>query len=340
MKTLKWLGCLALATAVLAAPALKKPKVGFLLPEKYNSPDGMSLGPDGCIYLSMNNVVKQDQPAKLLRITPDDKLEEVITLPPHPDTKLASPLGNVWGSDGNIYVADNQMFCTKERGKSRLLRVGMKNGRATGCAVVATGLNMANGIAAYKDWIYLCDTTLGTETPMPSGVYRFKISELDSAKPLAVTGLNDPHLVVKLMTQNKEHQVGANGLDVDKRGNLYVCNFGDAEVIKVTLDKAGKVKSQKVLAKGKGMLSCDGLHVDAKGNCWVADFLGNAVFKIGSRGSVTCICKNGESDGKDGSLHSPSEAFVRGNKLYISNINLTYGPHKSSALYTISVVDL
>jgi len=73
----------------------------------------------------------------------------------------------------------------------------------------------------------------------------------------------------------------------------------------------------------------------------VADFLGNAVVKIDSKsGAVTVVAKNGESDGADGSLHSPSECIVRGNKLYVSNINLAYGPHKSSKLYTISVVDL
>lgn len=334
------LGGRALAQYGPAPDAVKKPKVGFLLPAKYNSPDGMTIGKDGCIYLSMNNVVDQKHPAKILRITPNDNLEEVITLPPHPETKLASPLGIVFGSDGHLYVADNQMFCTKERGKSRLLRVGMSKGKAIGCAVVATGLNMANGLAAKGDCIYLCDTTLNEESPMASGVYRFKISELDSARPVQVTGLKDPHLIVKLSTVNKEHKVGANGLDFDKAGNMYVCNFGDAEVIKVAFSSKGQIVGQRVFAKGQGMESTDGLHCDAEGNLWVADFLGNAVAKICPMGKVTIVVKNGESAGADGSLHSPSECIVRGKKLYVSNINLAYGPHKASSIYTISVVDL
>lgn len=320
---------------------LMKPRVGFMLPEKYNSPDGMTLGKDGCIYLAMNNVVLQQHPAMILRITPDDKLEEVITLPPHPDTKLASPLGVAFGADGNLYVADCQAFCTKEPAKSRLLRVNMKDGKATGCDVVAVGFNMSNGVAAKGGCIYVCDTTLNKETPMASGVYRFTISELDAKNPVKVTGLGDSHLIVKLSTQNKEHPVGANGLDFDAAGNMYVCNFGDREVIKVVFAAAGKVKSQAVIAKDNGMESADGLHCDAAGNIWVADFLGNAVVRIDSKsGAVTVVAKNGESDGADGSLHAPSECIVRGNKLYISNINLTYGPHKSSKCYTISVVDL
>jgi sugar lactone lactonase YvrE len=325
-----------------AAPAgLLKPRIGFMLPEKYNSPDGMTIGKDGCIYLAMNNVVLQQHPAKILRITPDDKLEEVITLPPHPDTKLASPLGVAFGSDGNLYVADCQAFCTKEPAKSRLLRVNMKDGKATGCDVVAVGFNMSNGVAAKGDCIYVCETTLNKGTPMASGVYRFTIAELDAKNPVKVTGLDDPHLVVKLSTQNKDHPVGANGLDFDAAGNMYVCNFGDREVIKVVFDENGKVKLQQVLAKDQGMLSADGLHCDADGNVWVADFLGNAVVRIdAATGKIAIVAKNDESDGADGSFHAPSECIRRGSKLYVSNINLTYGPHKSSKLYTISVIDL
>ena len=321
-------------------PPLLKPRVGFMLPPEYNSPDGMTIGKDGCIYLSMNNVVDQKHPAKIMKITPDDRLTEVITLPQHPETRLASPLGLAFGADGNLYVADCQAFCTKEAGKSRLLRVTMNNGRATGCEVVAVGFNMSNGVATYGDSVYVCESSINGDAPMPSGVYKFKLSELSAANPIKVTGLNDPHLVVKLLTQNKDHKVGANGLDFDSKGNLYVCNFGDREVIKVALDSRGNVKSQKVLAKDQGIESTDGLHVDAHGNCWVADFLGNAVVRINPAGQVTIVAKNGESDGADGSLHAPSECIVRGKKLYVSNINLTYGPHKSSKLYTISVIDL
>ena len=318
-----------------------KPRLGFQLPDQYNSPDGMSLGKDGCIYLSINNVSDQKHPAKILRITPDDRLEEVVTLPAHPETKVALPLGNVFGVDGNLYVSDCQAFATKEPGKSRVLRVTMKDGKATGCDVVALGLNMANGIAAKGDCIYVCDTTLGTGQPMPSGVYRFKLSELNPSNPVKVTGLGDGHLIVKLETKNKDHPVGANGLDFDSAGNMYVCNFGDSEVVKVTFGASGDVASQHVLAKATNMESCDGLHVDAEDNVWVADFLGNAVAKINSRtGQVSIIARNAQSDGADGSLDAPSEAIRRGNKIYVANIDLTYGPNKTAPVHTISIIDL
>jgi len=322
-----------------------KPKVAFELPDEHNSPDGMTIGPDYCIYLSMNNAgadFKFTHPAKILRITPDDKLEEVTTLPPHPETGVASPLGLDFGSDGNLYVSDNQAFATKEPGQSRLLRVIMKDGEATGCEVVATGFNMANGLACNGDYVYVCETTLdGEADPMPSGVYRFKISELDGAEPLKVTGLDDEHLLVKLMTKNQEHKVGANGLCFDSKGNMYVCNFGDREVLKVTFVQYGTVGKVEVLAKGQGMESTDGIHADVYDNLWVADFLGNAVAMINTKGGrVTIIAKNEPGDGADGSLDAPSECIRRGNKVYVSNIDITYGPNTADEVHTISVIDL
>ena len=322
-----------------------KPKVAFKLPDKYNSPDGMTIGPDYSIYLSMNNAgadFKFTHPAKILRITPDDKLEEVITLPPHPETNVASPLGLDFGSDGNLYVSDNQAFATEEPGRSRLLRVVMKDGKATDCEVVATGFNMANGLACHGESLYVCETSIDGEAhPMPSGVYRFRISELDAAEPVKVTGLDDEHLIVKLKTQSQENKVGANGLCFDSKGNLYVCNFGDREVLKVTFTELGAVDTVTVLAKGRGMKSTDGIHADVYDNLWVADFLGNAVAMINTKGGrVTVIAKNEPGDGADGSLDAPSECIRRGNKVYVSNIDITYGPNTADDVHTISVIDL
>jgi sugar lactone lactonase YvrE len=326
-----------------ADPALLKPALLFKLEDKHSSPDGMCLGKDGNIYLSMNNKNTEfKDPCKIMRITADDKLEDFCDLPGHPDTKICSPLGLGFGSDGNLYVSDNQLFVKDAKmGTSRVLRVVIADGKAQKVEVVATGLNMANGLACFGDSVYVNDTTLGSETPMPSGVYCFKISELKADAPVKVTGLDDPHLVLKVMTQNKDHKVGANGLDFDAKGNMYVCNFGDAEVIKATLDKDGKVASSKVLAKGGGMECTDGCHVDQEGNLWIADFLGNAIAKVNCEtGAVTIVAKNAPGDGADGSLDAPSECIRRGNKVYVSNIDITYGPNTGDNVHTMSVITL
>ncbi len=332
------------ATPPVSAAAFKPARVAFRLDQlapEYRAPDGMTIGKDGCIYLSMNNH-GSPHVARIMRITPDDRLEEVIQLPPHPDTGVASPLGIGFGSDGHLYVSDNQDLAGKGLGKSRLLRVVMQDGKAERVEVVATGFNAANGLACRGDEIFVAETTLKTvDGVLHSGVYRLKLAELKADAPLVVAGEGDPRLIVKLTTTGAKYVVGANGVALDSKGNLYVCNFGECAVVKVTFDAEGHVLDQSVLARGQGMESVDGMQADAEDNLWIADFIGNAVVKVEpATGKVTIVAKNGVSDGADGSLDSPSECIRRGNKVYVSNIDLTFGPHAKDDVQTISVIEL
>ena len=75
--------------------------------------------------------------------------------------------------------------------------------------------------------------------------------------------------------------------------------------------------------------------------CIVADFAANAVHRIDKNGKVTTIWKNAnDSDGIGGLLDRPSEVCFRGNKLYISNIDLPVKGNRYDPLHTISVIDL
>ena len=319
---------------------LLKPASKIVLPDEFNSPDGMTLGKDGRIYLSINNVGDQSHPAKVGVIDNNDKVTVFSDLPAHPETGKVSPLGIVFGSDGNLYIADNQAFVTEEAGKSRLLRVNIKDGKAVGTEVLVTGMTMANGVTAHGDYVVVNDTAIDKTYPLKSGTYRFAIKEF-TGKPIAVKGLDDPHLVLKLETKNKDHQVGANGVTCDKRGNLYVCNFGDATITKVMFKKDGTVRKSRVLSKGEGLDCVDGLQMDQDGHLWTADFLGNAIGCICSKcGSTKVIAKNKPGTGADGSMDAPSECIRRSNKVYVANLDLTYGPNTSDDVHTISVFEL
>ncbi len=81
---------------------LNQPSIAVLLPEQCNTPDGMVLAPDGNIYLSCPNTNNDKHPAKIMKITPNDRLEEFFVLPPHPETGKACPLGIDIGPDGNF----------------------------------------------------------------------------------------------------------------------------------------------------------------------------------------------------------------------------------------------
>lgn len=333
-------GCNSHKTAASAAQ-LKTPKLLFDLTGRFTNPDGMTLK-DDIIYLTMNNLASK-KPARIMRITKDDKLEDVIELPVHPETGVVSPLGNGFGPDGNLYVNDNQSFAGNPMGLSRLLRVVFDNGKAVRVETVATGMNQANGLAVKGDAIYVCDTSFDTKDPHTSGVYRLPLSELSADNSLKIkAGKDDPHCILNLTTTGK-WPVGANGLAFDSKGNLYVCNFGDCVLWKAVFDAAGKVAEFKPFcdAKAAGIESLDGAQFDGQGYVWVADFIGNAVARISTdTGKAEIIAKNPPGEGTGGALDAPSECIRRGNKLYVSNIDLTFGPNTADAYQTMSIIDL
>jgi hypothetical protein len=298
---------------------------------------------DGQVWMTINNVA-QEAPSCIVKITADDKIEKVIDLPVSPETKIVSALGLVFASDGNLYVSDNQNLGGQGYGKSRVLRVNIADGKATGVDVVATGLHAANGIAAKGDSIYVNETTFGDVPegkPLISGTYQFKLAELKGDAPVKVDGsTKDPHVIFTMETTGK-YPVGANGLCFDCDGNMYVANFGDNTIFQVTFADDGKVAESKLFTKVDCAESIDGMQYDGNNGIWFADFIGCAVIKVCVKsGKATLIAKNAPGDGINGELDAPSECIKLGNKIYVANIDLTFGPNTADDTYTVSVIEL
>ncbi len=325
--------------AAVDSSGLKPARLAIRLPPEYRNPDGMTIR-EGQIWLTINNVA-QDAPSCIVRITAGNKLEKVIDLPKSPETGTVSALGLVFAADGNLYVSDNQNLAGQGFGKSRVLRVTMQEGRATGVEVVATGLHAANGIAAAGDSIFVNETTFGDAKPLISGTYQFKLADLKAEAPVRVDGTpQDAHVIFTMKTVG-QYPVGANGLCFDSAGKLYVANFGDREIWRLTFGGDGRVAQSEMFAKVYCAESIDGMQYDGAGNIWFADFIGCAVIKLCTQtGMATLIAKNAPGDGANGELDAPSECIRLGNKVYVSNIDLTFGPNTADDIHTISVIDL
>lgn len=289
-------------------------------PNYCNTPDGMTLDAENNIILSCPNFNDTSSPGILVKIDSNNNASIFYNLPAHPDTKKVGPMGLAFAPSGSLYLADNQYFNDKNR-KSRLLRIDFKAGSPQRTVVVASGLALANAVSIRNGYVYVSDTVVDDQAdPLISGVYRFKLGD----EAIQVRPGKDPHLIATLKTYNKKLRFGADGMCFDSRGSLYVANFGDGTINKLTFSRQGRVLTNRLFVKHPLMKSSDGLFCDVKDNIYVADSLGNAVFAITPKGVLTTITQNGDTDGSDGGLDQPCEVLIRGNSMIVANFDMPF----------------
>ena len=324
---------LLLGVAVLAGcpqpAAEEEPQAELLvkLPDSCNTPDGMCLLPDGNIILSVPNINDETQPARLMKITPENQLEQFYDPPKHPDTGKVYPFGIcVDPASGDIYYADLQWFAEKKPNyKSRVMRIPMKDGKPGEAVVVLSGMVVANAVVVRDGYLYVSDTTMVPDSkPLVTGVFRIKLDEegLELKQPLE----EDPHLIATIETLNEKIPFGADGLTFDGQGNLYIANFADGTIHKVEFDEQGNPKDSKpspIWAKADFMKSCDGIFYDsASKEIYVADSLANAVQIVSLDGAVRTLVQEPTFDGADGRLDQPCELLLRGKEVIVSNFDM------------------
>ncbi len=311
------------------------------LPEYCNTPDGMALLGDGSFVISVPNYNDPTPGPVIMKVSADNKVSKFFTPPPHPETDRTGPMGICLAPSGDIYYADHQ-FSPDTIQKSRVMRIIMKDGKATEAVTAISGLNLANAVAINGDYIYVSDTILIPDSqPLISGIFRFKIGEevIELNTPLE----DDPHLIGTMKTFG-EIGYGADGLCFDSKGNLYCGNFGDGTIQKMTFDAEGKVTSNTVWVKDDKMKCADGLFYDAVDDrIIVADMIQNAIQFVYMDGRVETLAVNGDTDGADGGIDQPCEAIRRGDEVIISNMDWPFEGVVNTTWdkpYTISTVKL
>jgi len=339
------LGWSSLGTGALgegACTPLTQPRLFAELPEICPTPDGMALDAAGNVILACPNFADQSHPAVLMKIDPENRVRLWCRVPIHPETGVACPMGIAFGPQGHLYVCDNQGW-VKPNHEGRILKLVIRDSLPVRCEVVAYGMSHPNGIRVHEGAIYVTQSLLvkkGDE-PLVSGVYRFK---LDDRSVKVNNTLEDENLLVTFKTLNPGVQYGADGLVFDSRGNLFVGNFGDGTIHKITFDAAGNVASNTVFAQNECMKSVDGLCVDAHDNLYAADFSNNAICVVSPEGKVTVLARSPDCDGSQGGLDQPGEPLVRGGELIVSNFDMVTGPDKVNTRhdypYTLSVIRL
>lgn len=157
----------------------------------------------------------------------------------------------------------------------------------------------------------------------------------------------DKHIVEVFRSSNRVG-FGADGVAVDREGNLYTNIIEDGLIYKTRFNDKGEPVETKLFAKNINMVSADGIVWREQDNrLYVADILGNAVHSVDMKGNVRTLHKNGDTDGSDGSLDQPCEVLLRGNELIVINMDMPWDDPtgllvntKIDKPYTISVIPL
>lgn len=347
--SLLWIGCRQKQSDTKEASGLQITTLFMELPYECPTPDGMAIAPNGDLILACPNFADSSKPACLMRITTDKQISKWLDVPVLPETGLACPMGIAFNEKGDLYVCDNQGWSGSEQGKNRgrlLKLVFGESGELEETITVASGMEHPNGVRIHNGKVYVTQSSLSgilsKEGLLVSGVYRFNEDDVN----VKVNNTeNDVSLVTTVVTRNPKVQYGLDGIVFDKSGNLYVGNFGDGAIHKITFDEAGNVTGNAVWAQDSTQLTTtDGICMDDAGNMYVADFSVNAIARITPDGVIKRIAQSPDCDGGNGGLDQPGEPIVWNGKLIISCFDIVTGPDKVNTKhdrpYTLAQMEL
>ncbi|HML38731.1 MAG TPA: SMP-30/gluconolactonase/LRE family protein [Bacillota bacterium] len=319
---------------------MQTPKLLALLPKEFIcTPDGMEIDREGNLILACPNFADMSMPSCIAKIDKGGNVRKWFDVPLHEKTKEARAMGLAFGPDWDLYIVDNQGWSGEERLKfqGRILRVRMKDDEIEKVTVVAEGMEHPNGIRIKGEYMYVTQSTMEkvkTESgELLSCVYRFHLDDKD----IHITNtLDDKNIFATWLTHNPDDQYGVDGIVFDHEGNLYIGNFGDGEIFRITFNEDGSIRENKLFAKDpKNLRSTDGMTIDEYGNIYVADFVVNAIAKVDKDGRVERIAQSPDTDGFNGELDQPGEPCVWNGKIAISCFDCVVGGDKVNTAHEL-----
>ncbi len=346
--------------AVKNAGAPQQAQLFVQLPDFAVTPDGMAVAPDGDLLLACPNFASYPKgatrpgvPARFVKIGKDRKVRDLFECPILAETGRACPMGVEFSPQGDLFVVDNQNWAAGngrdgEINQGRILRLRLDGDKLVETIVVAKGISHPNGLRLRNGQVYVSVSKLPkVKRPdglMVSAVYRFP---MDGRDIQVKNTLDDPNLLASFVTENKFAQYGLDGIVFDSKGNLFVGNFGDGKIQKLTFDDKGNLASNTLFAKtdhdysrdpklpgflakatAAKMRSTDGMCVDKADNIYVADFSNNAIAKVTPAGVISVLAQNADLGGRNGALNEPGEPIVWNGMLIVSNFDAVIEPDK------------
>ena len=319
---------------------MQNSKLFTLLPEELVcTPDGMAIDKDDNLILSCPNFANMDMPSCVLKIDKDRNIRKWFDVPKNPYTGEARSMGIEFGPDGDLYMVDNPGWTERPDlvYTGRILRLRLNDEGVVKCTVVADNMEHPNGIRIWGDYLYVTQSCMNRQKTengkLMSCVYRFP---LDAEGIHCTNTLADPDILLTYITENPKCQYGVDGIVFDHQGNLYIGNFCDGAVHRITFNADRSVKENVIWAKDPANLkSTDGMTIDRYGNIYVADFSANAIGRIAPDGSVTRMAVSPDTDGFKGELDQPGEPIVWEDKIIVSCFDLVTDDDKVNTAHEI-----
>lgn len=322
-----------LTTSLVAVPALaaepntvvptelQRSQLYMVLPDWISTPDGMVLDDYGNLIMACPNFGDQSLPGCIARITPEGQIDKWFDVPVNANSGVARPMGIDFDPEGNLWIVDNQGWTGNPESvnQGRIIKMSFdRTGYPIGYTEVAVGMEHPNGIKIHDGYAYVTQSNM-TKVQDPSGkwvsaLYRFPLD----AKNVQVTNtLEDEHLLATFLTQNDNVKYGLDGLVFDKHGALYLGNFGDGSIHKLTFNPDGSIKTNLIWVHDpENLCTTDGMCIDEYGTIFVADFNRNAIAKVTPDRKVVRIAQSPDSTGANGELDQPGEPIVWNGRLY------------------------